>query len=62
MREFLIRTDVSLDEISSVTYDETASEVVLRTGHGEFRYKMEESIETYVIGYETPRFVNHIAK
>jgi hypothetical protein len=63
MKEFLIQAgDLDPDKIESVTYDETASEVILRTEDGELRYKVEEAIGTYIVTYETPRFVNHIAR
>lgn len=50
------------EEIEEMEYDEVKDEILIGTKTGSHVYKIEESIETYIINHEVPLYTNNIAK
>lgn len=59
----LIETsNVRPEDIEKIEYDKTSGVVTMMSGGKEYRYKVEESVETYILIYEQPSFVNRLGK
>ncbi|AHL30109.1 uncharacterized protein Eint_060057 [Encephalitozoon intestinalis ATCC 50506] len=54
--------NIKPEDVEEVEYDKTSSTVTMKAGGKEYKYKVEESVETYILLYEQPVFVNMLGK
>lgn len=62
MEDILLETTIELNDIESLKYDKAVNEVMIKTKAKEHRYKIEETLETYILNYEQPLYINNLGK
>ncbi|KAG5860000.1 hypothetical protein KMI_03g04480 [Encephalitozoon hellem] len=50
------------EDIEKIEYDRASSIVTMKSDGKEYKYKVEESVETYILIYEQPTFVNRLGR
>ncbi|CCI73937.1 ECU06_0157 [Encephalitozoon cuniculi GB-M1] len=58
----LVEAQLRAEEVEEVKYDRASSTITMRANGKEYKYKIEESIETYILIHEQPVFVNMLGK
>lgn len=63
MKDVLIELGcVDAKNISEIAYDEEINEITMKVDGVEYRYKVENSIETYLLNYEDPLYVSRVGR
>lgn len=63
MKNVLIEaSSIELDNIEEMRYDEATNEILIKTKDKKHTYRVEETFETYIVRYETPLYINNLAR